>query len=225
VSLLYDWDWTGAERGFERAIQLKELYPTAHFWYACCLWAMGRTADSVDQASRAQALAPLSLVANANLGWALYFARRYDEAITQCRKVLDLDTHYLLTYVVLGQVHLAASRYDEAISALQSAVSVSEGLAFTSAALGHAYARAGRRREAMKVLQSLQQRSGTGYVSPFCWAMIHAGLGDRDQAFAALDQAYEDRSHWLAYIKAWPLVDDLRVDARFTALLGRVGLR
>jgi tetratricopeptide (TPR) repeat protein len=139
--------------------------------------------------------------------------------------VLDLDTHYLLTYVVLGQVHLATSRYDEAISALQSAVSVSEGLAFTSAALGHAYAKAGKRREAMKVLQSLQQRSGTGYVSPFCGAMVYAGLGDRDQAFAALDQAFEERSHWLAYIKAWPLVDDLRADARFTALLGRVGLR
>ena len=225
VSLLYDWEWTAAEQGFQRAIQLKELYPTAHFWYACCLWAMGRTADSVAQASRAQALAPLSLVANANLGWALYFARRYDEAITQCRRVLDLDTHYLLTYVVLGQVHLAACRYDEAISALQSAVSVSEGLAFTSAVLSHAYARAGRRREAMKILQSLEQRSRTAYVSPFCGALVHAGLGDRDQAFASLDQAYEERSHWLAYIKAWPLMDDLRADARFTELLGRIGLR
>ncbi|HYL56354.1 MAG TPA: protein kinase [Gemmatimonadales bacterium] len=224
VSLLYDWDWTGAEQGFQRAIQLKELYPTAHFWYACCLWAMGRTADSVEQASRAQALAPLSLVANANLGWAFYFARRYDEAIAQCRKVLDLDTHYLLTYVVLGQVHLAACRYDEAIRALQSAVSVSEGLAFTSAVLGHVYGRAGRRREAKKVLENLEQRARAGYVSPFCGALVHAGLGDRDQAFASLEQAYEERSNWLAYLKTWPLMDDLRGDARFTALLGRVGL-
>jgi len=138
--------------------------------------------------------------------------------------VLDLDTHYLLTYVVLGQVHLAACRYDEAIRALQSAVSVSEGLAFTTAVLGHAYGRAGRRREAKKVLENLEQRARAGYVSPFCGALVYAGLGDRDHAFASLEQAYEERSNWLAYLKAWPLMDDLRADARFTALLGRVGL-
>jgi serine/threonine-protein kinase len=224
VSLLYDWDWLAAEQRFQRAIRLKELYPTAHFWYACCLWAMGRTADGVDQASRAQALAPLSLVGNANLGWALYFARRYDDAITQCRKALDLDTYYLMTYTVLGQAYVATSRYDEAISALQSAVSFSGGLSFTSAALGYAYARAGKRREAKKILQNLQQRSSAEYVPPFCVALVHAGLSDEDQALAWLDRAYEERSHWLVYLKAWPLFDDLRSDARFAALLGRVGL-
>ena len=224
VSLLYDWDWPAAERGFQRAIELKELYPTAHFWYACCLWALGRSADGVEQASRAQALAPLSLVGNANLGWALYFARRHDEAITQCRKALDLDTNYLMTYTVLGQAYVAASRYDEAIGALQSAVSFSGGLAFTSAALGHAYAKAGKRREARKILQDLQQRSSAEYVPPFCVALVHAGLSDEDEAIAWLDRAYEERSHWLVYLKAWPLFDDLRSDARFAALTSRVGL-
>ena len=224
VSLFYDWDWPAAERGFQRAIELKELYPTAHFWYACCLWALGRTADAVEQASRAQALAPLSLVGNANLGWALYFARRHDEAITQCRKALDLDTNYLMTYTVLGQAYVAASRYDEAIDALQSAVSFSGGLAFTSAALGYAYAKAGKRREARKILQNLQQRSSAEYVPPFCVALVHAGLSDEDEAMAWLDRAYEERSHWLVYLKAWPVFDDLRSDARFAALTSRVGL-
>ena len=224
VSLLYDWDWPAAEQRFQRAIQLKELYPTAHFWYACCLWAMGRTADGVDQASRAQALAPLSLVGNANLGWALYFARRYDDAITQCRKALELDTNYLMTYTVLGQAYVAASRYEEAIGAMQSAVNFSGGLPFTTAALGHAYARAGKRPEAMKILQDLRQRSSAEYVSPFCVALVHAGLNDADQALAWLDRAYEEHSHWLVYLKAWPLFDDLRSDGRFAALLGRVGL-
>ncbi len=224
VSLLYDWDWPAAERGFQRAIELKEPYPTAHFWYACCLWALGRTADGVAQASRAQALAPLSLVGNANLGWALYFARRYDEAITQCHKALDLDTNYLMTYTVLGQAYVAASRYDEAIGALQSAVKFSAGQAFTSAALGYAYARAGKRREAKKVLQDLQQRSSAEYVPSFCVALVHAGLRDSDQAIAWLDRAYEEHSHWLVYLKAWPLFDDLRSDTRFAALTSRVGL-
>jgi eukaryotic-like serine/threonine-protein kinase len=224
VSLLYDWDWPRAERGFQRAIQLKELYPTAHFWYACCLWAMGRTADSVAQASRAQALAPLSLVGNANLGWALYFARRYDDAITQCRKTLDLDTQYLMTYTVLGQAYAAATRYDEAIGAMQNAVNFSGGLPFTTAALGYALGRAGKQRDARKILRDLDQRSSAEYVPPFCVALVHAGLGEEDKALAWLDRAYEEHSHWLVYLKAWPMFDDLRSAPRFAALLGKVGL-
>jgi tetratricopeptide (TPR) repeat protein len=129
-----------------------------------------------------------------------------------------------MTYTVLGQAYVAASRYDEAISALQSAVNYSGGLSFTSAALGYAFARAGKRREARKILRNLEQRSSAEYVPPFCVALVHAGLGDEDQALAWLDRAYEERSHWLVYLKAWPLFDGLRSDARFAALLGRVGL-
>jgi serine/threonine-protein kinase len=224
VCMLYDWDWPSAEQEFLRAIQLKERYGTAHFWYACYLWAMGRTAESVDQASRAQALAPLSPVANANLGWALYFGRRYDEAITQCSKALELDAHYLMMHTVLGQAYLAASRYEEAIGALQSAVRFSGGAAFTTSALGYAYGKGGKRREAKKILQDLQQLTVAEYVSPFCVALVHTGLGDEDQALAWLDRAYEERSHWLVYTKVWPLFDDLRSNARFAALIGKVGL-
>jgi serine/threonine-protein kinase len=224
VSLLYDWDWPRAEQEFLRAIQLKDSYSTAHFWYACYLWSMGRVAESVDQASRAQALAQLSPVVNANLGWALYFERRYDEAITQCRNALDLDTHALMTYTVLGQVYAAASRYDDAIRALENAVSFSGGASFTSAALGYACGKGGKRDEARKILHDLRDRATAGYVSPFCVALVHIGLGDRDQALECLDRAYEERSHWLVYAKWWPLLDDLRSDARFGALLDKVGL-
>ncbi len=224
VSLLYDWDWPRAEQGFLRAIQLQDGYSTAHFWYACYLWSMGRAAESVEQATRAQALAQLSPVVNANLGWALYFERRYDEAITQCVHALDLDTHALMTYTVLGQAYVAASRYDDAISALHSAVGFSGGASFTSAALGYACGKGGKRREARKILHELQERSTANYVSPFCEALVHIGLGDTDQALDCLDRAYEEHSHWLVYAKVWPLLDDLRSDARFAALLGKVGL-
>jgi len=224
VSLLYDWDWPRAEQGFLRAIQLKDGYSTAHFWYACYLWSMGRAAESVEQATRAQALAQLSPVVNANLGWALYFERRYDEAITQCVHALDLDTHALMTYTVLGQAYVAASRYDDAISALHSAVGFSGGASFTSAALGYACGKGGKRREARKILNELQERSTANYVSPFCVALVHIGLSDKDQALDCLDRAYEEHSHWLVYAKVWPLLDDLRSDARFVALLGKVGI-
>jgi tetratricopeptide (TPR) repeat protein len=106
-----------------------------------------------------------------------------------------------MTYTVLGQAYASASRYDEAIGALQSAVGLSGGQAFTSATLGYAYAKAGKRREAKKILQDLQQRSSAEYVSPFCVTLVHAGLGDSDEAIAWLDRAYEEHSHWLVYLE------------------------
>ena len=224
VRLLYDWDWMGAEQAFRRALELKDRYSTAHFWYACYLWSMGRTAESVDQASRAQALAPLSPVVNANLGWALYFARRHDEGIAQCRKALELDTHALMTYTVLGQIYAAASRFDEAISALQSAVSFSGGASFTKAALGFAYGKAGKEHEARQILHELQERATAAYVSPFCLSLVETGLGETDHALTSLERAYENHSHWLAYAKTWPMLDDLRSEPRFATLLGKVGL-
>src|SRR5256886_9690922 len=121
----------------------------------------------------------------------------------------ELDPRYLFTHTVLGQAYVAASRCDEAVSALESAVNLSGGLAFTTAALGHAYARAGKRREARKVLETLKPRSDVEYVPPFCIALVYAGLGDKDQAFAWLDRACERseerrvgeecRSRWSAY--------------------------
>src|SRR5881394_2752242 len=224
VSLLYDWDWPRAEQDFLRAIQLKDSYSTAHFWYACYLWSMGRAAESVDQATRAKVLAQLSPVVNANLGWALYMERRYDEAITQCVHALDLDSHALMTYTVLGQAYVAAGRYDDAIGALHSAVSFSGGASFTSAALGYACGKGGKPAEARKILHELQERSTADYVSPFCVALVHIGLSEKDHALDCLDRAYEEHSHWLVYAKVWPLLDDLRSDARFAALLGKVGL-
>jgi len=222
VSLLYEWDWPGAERGFDRAIALAERYPTAHFWHTCYLWATGRTGEGVQEAVRAQALAPLSLVCNANLAWALYFDRRYAAAASQCQRTLELDPRYVLAHTVLGQVHAATSRYDAAIDAFQSAVNVSGGLPFAVAALGYAYARAGEGREAAAVLEKLSQRTAAEYVPPFCVALVHTGLGDVDQALHWLERACEERSHWLVYLKAWPLFDALRSDARFTSLLGRI---
>src|SRR3989442_13776330 len=118
--------WPTSDRGAssrvrEASSQLSSVRP-APFWNACYLWAVGRTEDSCEEASRTLELAPLSLVGHANLGWALYFGLLFDAAIAQCQKSLELDPRYLFTHTVLGQAYLAASRYDEAIGALQSAV-------------------------------------------------------------------------------------------------------
>jgi len=83
---------------------------------------------------------------------------------------------------------------------------------------------AGRRAEALAMLEGLRQLSSTRYVSPYSVALVHAGLGDRDQALAWLDKAYAERSDYMPYLKLEPMLDGLRSDHRFAALVGRVGL-
>jgi Flp pilus assembly protein TadD len=93
------------------------------------------------------------------------------------------------------------------------------------AGLGHAYAVSGNRTEALKVLEHLKQLSTHAYVAPFNFAVIYVGLGEKDQAFAWLDQAYADRSYYMAvYLTTDPRLDSLRSEPRFADLLRRVGL-
>ena len=214
-----------AEQGFKQAIELNPRYGVAHYWYSCYLAAVGRTEESVVEIARAHELAPLSLMTNANVGRVLYFARRYDEAIAQCRKTLDIEPTFFLAHAVLGLACTHEGMHEDAVSAFQKAMTFSGGLPYTAAGLGYALARAGKKAEAQGVLADLTERSRHQYVPAFCAAMVQVGLGNTDEAFAWLARAYEERSNWLAYAKVWPLIDDLRSDARFTALLRKVGVQ
>jgi Tfp pilus assembly protein PilF len=225
VSLLYDWDWPRAERGFQQALELNARYGVARFWYASYLAAAGRSEECLAEVSQAQALAPLSLMTSVNAAFALYFARRYDEAIAQGRQALDLEPTSFLAHCVLGLTYAQQSMPDRAVAALQEAVTFSGGHPLPAAGLGYAYALAGKKDDAERVLASLQQRSQQEYVPAFGFVMVYAGLGDSDEALAWLARACEERSHWLAYVNVWPLLDDLRRDARFTTVLEQVGLR
>ena len=114
--------------------------------------------------------------------------------------------------------------YEEAIAELNQALATAGDRTRIRAELGHVYAVSGRREEAEKVLGELQERAAQRYVSPYEIAVIYTGLEENDQAFAWLEQAYLDRSGWLIYLSVEPMLDGLRADPRFTALLQRVGL-
>jgi len=95
---------------------------------------------------------------------------------------------------------------------------------FVLALLGHAYAVSGERNQALKTVEQLQELSGQRYVSSYSFAVVYAGLGEKDQAFQWLEKAYQDRADDLRQLKVDPLLDNLRSDQRFTDLLRRVGL-
>ncbi len=224
VHLLYDWDLAACEKEFRRAIELDPNYTPAHHWYSHCLLPLGRTEESLAESKRALELEPLQLVAGLHLGWHYLYARQYDQAIEQFRKTLELDPTFPQGQRYTAWAYLQKGMYAEAIAALRQALNSLEQDPEIEGELGHALGVAGRRAEALAMLEGLRHLSATRYVSPYSVALVHAGLGDRDEALAWLDKAYAERSDYMPYLRLEPMLDGLRSDHRFAALVGRVGL-
>ena len=222
--LFYDWAWAKAEQSFKRAIQLNPNYPIAYQWYAGCLMAKGRVGESLAAIRHARELDPLSLPINAHLAWAFYFIRDLEQAEVQARKTIELDPNFTLVRFVLGQVLRQQQRYPQAISEFEAALSESPGLPSIVSAIGHAAALMGDRTRAQEVLGQLRDLQGKRYVSPYEFALLNIGLGNKDEAFACLEKAFIDHSSWLIWMKMEPAYDPLRSDPRFAAMMRRVGL-
>lgn len=224
VKTFYDWDWSGAEREFKRAIELKPGYATAHHWYGIYLAALGRMEESIQQMKQAQQLDPLALMINTVLGGMHYFARQYDSAIEQYRKTLEVDPNFVFAHFNLGWAYQQKGLYEQAVQEFQKTIELTDRNPGMIAALGWAHAVSGHRAEALGVLTQLEQLSKKQYISPIDTAAIYVGLGEKERVFAALAQAYQERSGMIVYLKVDPLFDSLRSDARFKELMTRVGL-
>ncbi|HXA65303.1 MAG TPA: protein kinase [Bryobacteraceae bacterium] len=220
----HEWDWAGAEKEFKRAIELNPSYPTAHSWYGEYLMVQGRFDEALAEMNRASELNPLSPSLNLALGYRFYYAHQYPEAIAQIQKTLAMDANFVPAHVYLGRAYAQKGTYPEAIAEMRKALELSEGDTNELAALGHAYAVAHQEGEAKKILDQLKERSQQTYVQPSLIAVIHVGLGDKNQAFDWLQKAFEDRSAGLLYLKVDPAFDSVRSDPRFIDLLHRVGL-
>jgi tetratricopeptide (TPR) repeat protein len=224
VKIDYDWDWAGAEREFRRAIELNPGYATAHQWYGELLSSLGRHEEALAEIKRAQQLDPLSLIINTSSGWILLGAGRDDLAIEQLRKTLEIDPNFARAHGDLGMAYLRKGNFPEAVAEFQRAATLSSNIIDYQSGLGHAYARAGKHTEARKLLYELKEHSKQRYVSWYDFAAIYAGLGEKDQAFALLEKAYEQRDPKVTWAKVDPSLDPLRSDPRFQDLLRRIGL-
>src|SRR5262245_16082572 len=215
-----------AEREFKRAIDLKPDFSASQHYYSHYWMAMGRAEESLAASLRAIDLDRFDLTLNAHLGWHYLYAREYDRAVEQLLKTIELDPNFVTSYLYLGFVYEQKGMNDAAIAQFSKAVAISSDgrLPVMEAALGHAYAVAGSRAEAQRVLDGLIRDSQRRFISPYGVALIYVGLGDKEQAFAWLNRAYDERDNWLNYLKVEPRLDPLRSDARFTDLLRRVGL-
>jgi TolB-like protein/Flp pilus assembly protein TadD len=224
--LSFDWDWAAAEQTYTRGFEISPDFATARHWYGFSLAMLGRVDEALAEVRRAQELDPLSLIINTHLGLMLYWARRYDEAVEQLWQVLEMEPDFAAAHGYLGWVYEQKAMYEESISHLHKAIILSGGSPEKIAALGHAYAAFDRRGKAEDVLEQLRALSGRRFVSAYDFAIIYAGLGQKDRAFEWLEQAYEERSFSLVMsLKAEPGLDQLRSDPQFQDLLSRIGLR
>ena len=221
---LHDWQWDNAQTEFQRSLELGPNYPTAHHWYAEYAMTMGRHEEAMVRMKNGQDLDPLSLIINVAVGWALYFARRYDEAIEQLRRTVELDPNYPVTYWILGLLFRKTGSYELAITEGEKGVTLSEGSPLMRAALAHTLATAGRTKEAIQILDDLKALANQRYVAPYFFAGIHIGLAENARAMKYLEKCYEEHSHWLIYLHIDPSMDGLRDNPGFQSLLRRLGL-
>jgi TolB-like protein/DNA-binding winged helix-turn-helix (wHTH) protein/Flp pilus assembly protein TadD len=223
LQMRHGWDWASSGRELRRAIEISPSYATAHQWYSIYLELRGRPEEAIAEANRALELDPVALIINENLGTRLYYARQYDRAIEQLQKTIEIDPTFFEAHRILGQVYLQKGLYAQAIVEFQKAKQL-ENTPQALAALGYAYAAAGQSSQAQKIIAELEEQSKQSYVLPDNIARIYISLGDKDQALAWLEKAYEQRSDYLVFVKVDPAWDRLRADPRFVNLLRRIGL-
>ena len=224
AALYHQWDVVEADRRFRRALALAPALVTAHHWYSVFLTAIGRFDDARAEIRRALELDPLSHAVNTDVGFVDYYAGRYDDAVANLRTVLRVAPAFPLAHLWLGRAYQEQGRLDEAVKEFSETRRIVGEWPVALAALGHVLGVSGRASDARRVLDELDHLSGRQYVTEYGVALVHAGLGDRDAAFAWLDRALAARSHWLVWIGLDPRWRSLRDDRRFAVLLGRVGL-
>ena len=220
--MFYDWDLTGAEDEYRKAISLDAKYGNARHFYSHCLQFSGREAEAISEMKTAVELEPLSLVNNSELGWAYYLANQHDAAIEQLNKTVKLDPTFSNSYFLLGLVYADKGNYAEAVAALREGQRLSPDWLELQAVLAYTYASAGERGAAEALLTKLLKSAADTYVNPVLIAGVYVALADNDRAIAWLERGYREKCSWMSWIAIEPQLERLRPDPRFRDLVSRV---
>jgi len=225
VKATQDWDWQGAEREFQAAVELDPSYATAHHWYAMsCLVPMGRLDDALEEMRLAQSLDPVSSIVARDLAVVHAYRRDYEAALEQCDHTVELNPHFPPAYWALGFIQEQRKDLDEAIAAFQRAVDLSPQSPKMQAGLGRTLALTGKRALALAVLRKLDAAATQRYVSPFEFASVRFALGQTDLGFRWLKKAVEDRAFDVIALNVDPRFEALKGDGRFETIIQQLGL-
>ena len=219
----FEWDWTGAEKEFRRAIQLNPNSATAHLWYGDYLTNMNRFEEGLRETRKAQELDPLSLIINTTIGWQFYLSRENEQAVDQLHKVLDIDPRFSPARRKLEEVYARMGKQKEAVAEQEKALSLS-GSPELAASLEQDFAKSGYRGVLQNWLEGLTEISKYGYVSPYSIAEAYMRIEDKERALSWLEKAYEEHDSGLVSLGVEPMFDSIRTDPRFQDILRRMKL-
>jgi tetratricopeptide (TPR) repeat protein len=223
-----NFDWAGAEKEIKRALELEPNSSVGNSAYFQYLAGIGRADEALQYAIRADELDPER--EPGVLAYAYLIARQYDKAIELYRKGLEKNPNNAHAHILLGEAYVAKGMAAEGVALMQKGVALDKTLAQTPERwdrypmLAYAYAAAGRRAEALKILDEQGRLAKQRYVSPYNFAIIYTGLGDKDQAFAWLAKAIDERTRLVYRLKSRPMFDPLRSDPRYAELLRKMNL-
>jgi adenylate cyclase len=220
---IYYFDFSSSIWELERAIQLNPNYAMAHHWLGNLpLTFTGQFERAIAELKRALDLDPLSMIINTNLGQTYCYSRRYEEAIAQLHRTIEIDPTFYYAHYQLGEALELKGNGAAAIAEYQKARELNDD-PLVQALLAQAMAKYGNPAQARKVLEQLKEESSHRYVTAYGIGLIHLGLGEKEQALRSFEKSYEDRDGTeIGYVKVNPLLDSLRSDPHFEALVEKV---
>jgi TolB-like protein len=219
----YDYDWADAETEFRLALALNPNYAVGRMWHSLYLTTLGRHDEAIAEQIHARELDPVSLIVNTNLCRAYVYARKPDEAISECKQTSELDPHFALAYKWLS-VAYEEKHLDDAAFEVEQKARIAYDAADFAEETAQAYRSGGRRAKLLLVLREALKEYKATNLDAIGVAVVYAQLGQNDQAFAYLERAYGAREPSMPLINADPRLDTLHSDARFQKLLQRMNL-
>jgi serine/threonine-protein kinase len=222
LKVVSDQDWSGAERAFQRALEIEPNNADALDHYGRLCAALGRFDEVLSLQKRAYEIDPLehrSDIVNAHLR-----AGQFEEALEIGERLLTSDPGYDRLQATTAWAYYFCGRHDDALAAMQRATVLSPDSSMWMAQLGQMLAMLGREQEARAILARLEARAATQYVSPYHFAYVYTGLAEYETALDWLERAYRERAGAIYGIRGSFLFAPLREHPRFIALLRRMNL-
>ena len=222
VAMLYEWDWAAAEQGFKKAVGLNPSNGETHVYYSWYFQAMNDLNSALAEAEEALVVDPLSVTANMNLGHMLTMSERYDAAIEQLHKTLEIDANAWYANYGIGMALIGKGRYQEVIELLgrDEAKLVGSG----QLVLAWAYALGGRSQSAREMVESVTESSNRQGVSAALIALTYLMLGNEDASAEWLQRAYEERDSQFMNVKSWPWARPYQSNPKLVEVCRRIGL-
>ena len=219
-----DWDWSGAEREYRRALELNPGDPTAHHWYALHLSRLGRWQEAETEIQRALALDPLSLIINTDAAEIAYWSRRPGLAMSRVDAVLTLNPGFAQAHLVKGKVLEQLHHYREAEAEFVEAGRLFAEPKSLLSIRAHALALVGENDKSLKIVRDLESVSNQRYVSGVHIAQVYCALHRPYDALKWLDRAYQQHDIGINMLKVEPMFDGCRADPRFQHLISELHL-